>query len=427
MEKLRFSELDEKMIYHRLSNGLSVYVLPKNFNKTYVTFTTKYGSIDNRFRTPDKNEWVQVPDGIAHFLEHKMFEMPDGSDVFQQFGRQGAQANAFTSFNRTAYLFSTTDQVEKNLQTLLDFVQTPAWTDKSVEKEKGIIGQEIRMYDDNPDWRVYYGLIRNMYRNHPIRIDIAGTVESISDITKELLYDCYTTFYHPSNMLLFITGPVDPDRILKLVEENQNRKGFKEKKPIERHDPDEPEKVAKKTSVIKMDVSLPKCLIGFKEKSPYRSGEKLMKHELSVSLLLELIFGRGTENYRILTDEHLIDESFSFDYSEEWSFGFSMIGGNTADPERLIERLKKMIDDFKNCPLDMEAFDRARKKQIGGVLRAFNSLEYIANQFTRYRLNQMDLFNLIPAFESLTGSDLKAALEDHFNEDRFTSFSVLKK
>ncbi|MDY7046848.1 pitrilysin family protein, partial [Virgibacillus sp. M23] len=157
--------------------------------------TTKYGSIDNRFVPLDKNEMVHVPDGIAHFLEHKLFEKADG-DVFQDFSKQGASANAFTSFTRTAYLFSSTSNVERNLETLIDFVQDPYFTEKTVEKEKGIIGQEINMYDDNPDWRLYFGVIENMYKEHPVRIDIAGTVESISHITKDLLYECYETFYH---------------------------------------------------------------------------------------------------------------------------------------------------------------------------------------------------------------------------------------
>ncbi|RYM07131.1 insulinase family protein [Sporolactobacillus sp. THM7-7] len=427
MKTVSFSELDETMIEERLPNGLDVCILPKTFNKTYATLTAKYGSIDNRFLPPGAREWLQAPDGIAHFLEHKMFEMPDGSDVFQQFGRQGAQANAFTSFNRTAYLFAATSEFEKNLETLLDFVQTPAWTDQSVEKEKGIIGQEIRMYADNPDWRIYHGLIANMYQNHPIKIDIAGTAESIAQITKDLLFECYDTFYHPSNLLLFVTGPVDPKAILELVARNQAKKGFRKKAAARRRYPDEPKEAAKKSTVTHMDVSMPKCLIGYKEKKPFRQGEELMRHELSVSLVLELLFGRGTENYHTLIGEQLIDDSFGFDYTEEASFGFSIIGGNTPDPERLIGRMKEMVAGFKRVPLDKAAFDRARKKQIGGILRAFNSLEFIANQFTRYRFNQMDLFRLIPALEALALGDLKTALEEHFDETCFSSYTVLKK
>lgn len=428
MKVQQFDQLQEKVYHHRLDNGLQLYILPKNgFNKTFATFTTNYGGIDNHFKPLGQKDWLKVPDGIAHFLEHKVFEKPDGTDVFQDFSKQGASTNAFTSFNRTAYLFSSTSQVKKSLETLIDFVQTPAFTDESVEKEKGIIGQEIRMYSDNPDWRVYYGLIENMYHDHPIKIDIAGTVESISHITKELLLDCYHTFYHPSNMLLFVIGPVDPEDIVSLVENNQAGKNYKDQQPIERKYPEEPKSVAKKESTLKMGVQTPKCLIGYKEFQTHRSGDKLMTHELSVQLLLELMFGKGTENYKALIDEGLIDESFSFEYTEEYEFGFSAIGGNTEDPKQLVSRLKQIISDYKKGQLDVEAVERARRKRIGGMLRALNSPEFIANQFTRYQFGEMDLFNLIPALESLTVDTLVTTLQEHFNDEAMTTSAVVKK
>lgn len=251
MEKITFEQLQEELFHEKLPNGLNVYILPKKgFNKTYATFTTKYGSVDNCFVPLEKDEYVKVPDGIAHFLEHKLFEKEDG-DVFQQFSRQGASANAFTSFTRTAYLFSSTTDVEKNLETLIDFVQDPYFSDKTVEKEKGIIGQEITMYDDNPDWRLYFGLIQNLYQNHPVKIDIAGTIESISHITKEWLYECYKTFYHPSNMLLFIVGPINPEAIMNQVRENQSKKEYKDQPEIKRQFDEEPPHAAEKNRCLK--------------------------------------------------------------------------------------------------------------------------------------------------------------------------------
>src|SRR6476659_11457808 len=235
MEKISFDQLQEELYYEKLPNGLNVYILPKKgFNKTFATFTTKYGSVDNHFVPLRKEEFTKVPDGIAHFLEHKLFEKEDG-DVFQQFSRQGASANAFTSFTRTAYLFSSTSNVEQNLETLMNFVQEPYFSEKTVEKEKGIIGQEITMYDDNHDWRLYYGVIQNLYENHPVRIDIAGTIESISHINKDLLYECYNTFYHPSNMLLFVVGPVDATKVMEQIKENQNNKTYNNVPEIKRH------------------------------------------------------------------------------------------------------------------------------------------------------------------------------------------------
>jgi predicted Zn-dependent peptidase len=427
MKTKTFDQLDETLHFEELENGLKVYVLEKKgFNKTFATFTTHYGSIDNHFKPLGKDEPVKVPDGIAHFLEHKLFEKEHG-DVFQDFSKQGASANAFTTFNRTAYLFSTTSDVKTNLTTLIDFVQEPYFTEKTVEKEKGIIGQEIRMYDDNPDWRVYFGLIENMYHNHPVKIDIAGTEKSIADITKDDLYECYETFYHPSNMILFIVGPVNAKEILEFVKDNQSKKSFKDKAPIERYFDKESASVAKKDKVIKMTVQTPKCYIGFKEGSPNRQGKELMKHELCVNLALEMMFGKSSPNYEALYEEGIIDQTFSFDYTEESGFGFSMLGGDTKSPDELVNRIKDMIESFKQQPISEESFDRARKKKIGAFLRSLNSPEFIANQFTRYAFNEMDLFDVIPVFESLQVNDVEEILQNHFKQEAMTVCQVQKK
>jgi predicted Zn-dependent peptidase len=422
-----FDQLDETLHFEELENGLKVYVLEKKgFNKTYATFTTHYGSVDNHFKPLGKNEEVKVPDGIAHFLEHKLFEKEHG-DVFQDFSKQGASANAFTTFNRTAYLFSTTSDVKKNLTTLIDFVQEPYFTEKTVEKEKGIIGQEIRMYDDNPDWRVYFGLIENMYHHHPVKIDIAGTEKSIAKITKDTLYECYETFYHPSNMILFVVGPVNAQDILNFVKENQSQKSFKEKAPIERFFEEEPPTVAKTEKIIEMTVQTPKCYIGFKEAAPKRKGKELMRHELCVNLALEMMFGKSSPNYEALYEEGLIDQTFSFDYTEENGFGFSMLGGDTQSPDELVKRVSNMVEAFKQEDVSSDSFERARKKKIGAFLRSLNSPEFIANQFTRYAFNEMDLFDVIPVFESLQASDVEEVLQSHFKKEAMTVCQVRKK
>ncbi|HSU79503.1 MAG TPA: pitrilysin family protein [Candidatus Angelobacter sp.] len=428
MEHMRFDQLDETVYQTRLENGLTVCLVPKpEFNKTYATFTTNYGSIDSTFKPLNQTEWKTVPDGIAHFLEHKMFEKPGGGDVFQDFSAQGAQTNAFTSFTRTAYLFSSTSNVEANLKTLLDMVQTPGFTDQTVEKEKGIIGQEIRMYNDNADWRVFFGLIENMYKKHPVKVDIAGTIESISEITTELLMDCYRTFYHPSNMLVFVIGPFDPEAILTLIEDNQKAKDYTDKQPVERQYPEETGHVNKEKTVLKMAVNTPKCMMGFKEGTVHRKGQDMMKHELSVSLLLELMFGKGTDTFQELLDEGLIDDSFSFDYTEEQEFAFSAIGGNTKDPDQLTARVLDIVKTFKAKPLDQASLDRARKKRIGSLLKSLNSPEFIANQFTRYFFNEMNLFDSVPTLEQLTIEDLTGVLQSHFVEEAFTCCHVVQK
>ncbi|MEH7344817.1 pitrilysin family protein [Bacillus sp. JJ1532] len=428
MEKITFEQLKEELFFEKLENGLDVYILPKaGFNKTYATFTTKYGSIDNHFLPQGKNEYVKVPDGIAHFLEHKLFEKEDG-DVFQQFSRQGASANAFTSFTRTAYLFSSTSNVEQNLETLIDFVQYPYFTEQTVEKEKGIIGQEITMYDDNPDWRLYYGLIENMYQQHPVKIDIAGTIETISHITKDLLYECYHTFYHPSNMLLFIVGPVTPDNIMKQIKDNQASKDYKELPEINRKFEEEPEQVAKKKQVLQMNVQTSKCLVGIKAKNVNKSGQELLKTELSLNVMLDIMFGKSSDHYSTLYNQGLIDDTFSFDYTQEKSFGFAMVGGDTNDPEKLAESLKNILLKMKEKGAISEAsLERTKKKKIGAFLRAINSPEYIANQFTRYAFNEMNLFDVVATLEAIKIEDIESIASDFISEDRFSVCQVVPK
>jgi len=428
MEKITFDQLQEELFHEKMSNGLNVYILPKKgFNKTYCTFTTKYGSVDNTFVPLGKDEYVKVPDGIAHFLEHKLFEKEDG-DVFQQFSRQGASANAFTSFTRTAYLFSSTSDVEKNLETLVDFVQSPYFSEKTVEKEKGIIGQEITMYDDNPDWRLYFGLIQNLYQNHPVKIDIAGTIESIAEIDKDWLYECYNTFYHPSNMLLFIVGPVDPEKIMTQVRENQAKKDYKAMPEIKRKFEEEPTQAAEKKQVLQMNVQTSKTLLGIKALHVDQTGEVLLKNELTMNVLLDLLFGKSSDNYNKLYDEGLVDETFSYDYTQEQGFGFAMVGGDTEEPDKLSDRLKQMLlDANQGSVFNDEQLARAKKKKIGAFLRAVNSPEYIANQFTRYAFNDMNLFDVVPTLEKITLQDLQTLASEVISEERFSVCQVIPK
>ncbi|MEH6936953.1 pitrilysin family protein [Bacillus sp. JJ664] len=425
MEKQYFEQLNETLYFEEMGNGLKVYILPKEgYNKTYATFTTKYGSIDSEFIPLGKDEKLVVPDGIAHFLEHKLFEKKDG-DVFQVFSKQGASSNAFTSFTRTAYLFSATNNVDQNLITLLDFVQDPYFSDQSVEKEKGIIGQEIKMYEDNPDWRQYFGMIASLYGKHPVRTDIAGTVESISNITKELLYTCYETFYHPSNMLFFVVGPVDPEKTMILIKENQNKKTFKDANEIKRFFPEETASSAEKKKVLHMNVQSSKVLVGVKDFHAPKKGSELLKHELTVSLLLDYLFGKGSNTYQEMYEEGLIDDTFSYDYSAENGFAFAIIGGDSTSPEKLSAKIKEVLLDANTLQWEKEIVDRVVKKKIGGFLRSLNSPEYIANQFTRYAFLDMNLFEIVSVLQSITVEDLKSSVSHLINEDYMSEFFVL--
>lgn len=412
MERIHYDNLQETLYYEVMDNGLRVYVLPKpGFQKTYATFATKYGSVDNHFKVEGEAE-VRVPDGIAHFLEHKMFEEPEG-DIFAKFASNGASANAFTSFDQTVYLFSATDHIHENLETLIDFVQNPYFTDQNVEKEKGIIGQEINMYQDNPDWRVYFGLIEAMYKVHPVHIDIAGTVESIGTITKEDLYTCYNAFYHPSNMLLFVVGGVDPEETMNLIRSNQARKTYEQQGAIERIFDPEPTEVAEKRRESRLAVSLPKCLFGFKEKETGLSGEEQLRRDLTTKLMLDLLFGASTELYQKLYEDDLISDSFGHEYNSSPEYAFSAVGGDTKDPDALLARIREEVDKLKASGFREDDFERARKKKMGGYLRMLNSPENIAHEFTRYQFRGADLFKVLPVYESITLEEVNRRLQEH--------------
>ncbi|MGF9907360.1 EF-P 5-aminopentanol modification-associated protein YfmH [Brevibacillus porteri] len=413
MQTTVFEQVNETVYHETLQNGLQVYLVPKQgFSKTYAVFTTRYGSIDSHFRTRSGEE-INVPDGIAHFLEHKMFEKKD-RDVMHEFSKNGASCNAFTSFNRTAYLFSCTDKLDDNLNLLLDYVQDPYFTDASVEKEKGIIGQEITMYDDNPDWKVYMNLLKAMYQKYPINIEIAGTIETISHITKEYLYQCYETFYHPANMLLLVVGSFEPEAIMKLIRENQGAKEFPPAPQITRVFPEEPSAPAEAKVEAFLTVGLPKCMIGIKEKENGLTKEALLKRELTTKLVLDIAFGTSSAVYERLYDSELITESFDFDYSSEQDYAYTIIGGDTPDPERLVETIKAEIEQLMQNGIAQDDFERAKRKKIGNFLRSLNSVEFIANQFTSFKFNGNDLFSVVPTLELITREDVEKRLKEHF-------------
>jgi len=348
-----YPKLQETLWYEKLDNGLEVFILPKpGFTKTYATFTTRFGSIDNHF-TPPGGETIKVPDGIAHFLEHKMFEEPEG-DIFSQFASQGASANAYTSFDRTVYLFTATHEVEANLDTLLHFVQNPYFTDENVEKEKGIIVQEIDMYRDNPDWRVYFGLIEAMYQKHPVHIDIAGTADSVRSITKEMLYDCYHTFYHPSNMTLFVVGGVDPQETMERIKQDQANKTFKPGGEIKRLFEEEPEQVTEERKVLQLPVSLPKCLFGFKEEPG--DEQDAVRRELASKLMLEALLGSSSALYQQLYDDNLISDGFGHEYNTGPGYSFSIIGGETRDPDELVARVSQAMYEAASNGISSDIF-----------------------------------------------------------------------
>ena len=426
MNKVHYESINETIYKETLDNGLTVALLPKQeMSKTFAIFATNYGSIDSNFVPINQDESIHVPEGIAHFLEHKLFEKED-RDVFQDFGKQGASANAFTSFTTTAYLFSATEHIKQNVETLINFVQDPYFSHESVEKEKGIIAQEITMYDDQPDWRSFMGIIKNMFKDHPVHIDIAGTVDSIQDITKDDLYTCYETFYHPENMTLFVAGNFDVEEIAELIQANQTQKEFSKPSEIKRFYPEEPIEVHEKKKVVHMPVSIPKCIIGVKEFGNEIGADQLLEKEILLDMLLDYFYSRGGTFYQELYQNDLIDSSFSAESNVEKNFGFTIIGGNTNDIERFEKTLKDQLLRIKDIEVTNEEFEILKKKKIGEMLRSMNSLEFIATQFIHYHALDIDIFEIIPMIENLTKADFDVFMKNWIDEERLSTFQILQ-
>ena len=408
--------------YYKIQHpsGLSIYLYPKESCSTaYAVFGAKYGSIDTCFQRSDETKPETVPEGIAHYLEHKLFESEDG-DAFERFAKTGASANAFTSFESTCYLFSCTDQLYESLEILLDFVQSPHFTEESVAKEQGIIGQEIKMYDDDPQWRVMFNYLRAMYHTHPIRQDIAGTVESIAEITPEYLYRCYRTFYNLGNMALCIAGRLDVERVLEVCARN-----LKTSKPVQvkRVFAPEPETVVTAKVEQRLSVSLPLFQFGFKEAV---SGECRTEREIAaMEILLETMASDSSPIFQDLLNRGLINEtSFSYEYFEGSGYATVMFGGESRDPQAVAEAIVAETERLKRTGIDPAAFTRAKKAIYGENIAALNSTSNIANALASFTFKGRELFAYLDALAELQLSDIQQILERVFDESK-TVLSVI--
>ncbi len=413
------NEIGESYVKCEHESGLNIYILEKPlYNSAYAIFGTKYGSIDNCFSV--NGEKVEVPEGIAHFLEHKLFESEDG-DAFSRYAETGAYANAFTSFDRTCYLFSCSSRFYDNLEILLDFVQSPYFTAATVQKEQGIIGQEIRMYDDSPGWRVMFNMLLAMYKNHPVRIDIAGTTDSIAEITDELLYKCYNTFYNPQNMFLCIAGNVNTDKILKMVE---NSIKPKEKIDLCRIMPEETDGVLQPKVQQALEVATPIFCFGYKENA---ASVPTVKERICTAVLLEMIACDSSPLYKKLTEEGLINDEFSFEYFNGPGYTSVIFEGESRDPQRVADEIKAEIDRLKEDGLNKKLFGAVRSGLYGNAIRGFNSVETIAMGLVDCAMNDCDLFDDIKYLKAITVDDVYKRLARLDNDKTVLSVIVPKE
>ncbi|MBR4892400.1 MAG: insulinase family protein [Clostridia bacterium] len=407
-------------------SGLNVVALPKKgFSKYYAILSTGYGSNDVCFKDDEHKEFIEIPDGIAHFLEHKMFEQPDGTNAFDKFSLYGANANAFTSFNNTAYLFQSTDFFNENLEHLLNYVFSPYFTKENVEKEQGIIGQEIRMYDDDPDWRVMFNMLKAMYSEHPIRRDIAGTVESISKIDKDLLYYCYNIFYHPQNMVLFIAGDFDVENISDILDKcvPVKEKDFNAIKK----EYNEPENINKKEITDNLEVSMPIFSMGYKDNSKIILGKELAKKNLITSIIVKLFAGDSSPLYKRMYDEGLINETFYDDITINRDYSFVQFSGESPEPKKVREEILKEAKRIKEEGFNKSDFLRCKKFMYGKYIKSFNNIESIGNAFASNFFLKVDLFDFLDVYESITYDDIIERFNELFNEDMFVTSIILPK
>ena len=402
--------IGEKYYFAKHKSGLSVYVFPKDMGTSYAAFATKFGSVDFKF-TSDGRE-ITLPDGVAHFLEHKMFENSDGRDTFELYAKTGASANAYTSNNRTVYLFSAADNIYESLEILLSFVTDPYFTKETIAKEQGIIGQEIRMYDDNPDWQLYFGMLEGLFVNNPVKIDIAGTVETIAQITPETLFDAYNTFYNLDNMALVVSGNVTFEEVERVCDKVLT---FKKAPEIERIYPNEPEKVNKEIVTKKMQVAMPMFSVGIKDNKSPMTARALGKKRAEYGILLDMMFSKSAPFYTRLLDEGLIDSGFSFAYEGHESFGYAELSGNSNEPRCVFEEIKKEIEFYKTNGLDREAFERIKRANYAHLLRMFNSTDDIANEMISALFDGLDILDYPEICAGVTFEDVERLLHENFS------------
>ena len=394
------------------SSGLNIYVYPKQgYRSAYAIIGAKYGSVNTCFSC-DGGEKITVPDGIAHYLEHKLFESEEG-DAFTRYAETGASANAYTSFEKTCYLFSCTDKFDESFEILLDFVQDPYFTPETVAKEQGIIGQEIKMYDDSPDWRVMFNMLGGMYHNHPVKIDIAGTVETIAEITAEKLYDCYNTFYNLNNMVLCVSGNVTVEQVLKTCDRMLKPC---EEHTIENYFEDEPYEIVTPYVEQSFSVSMPLFNLGFKERAEALDEKKLAQTEILMSALAS----PTSALYRDLMDNKLINNTFSYELFEGPGYCAVIFGGESRAPKQAAEMIKRYITKIKTEGIEDDDFTIAKKAVYGDIISSLNSVSNISNIMADYHFNGNELFTYIDAVASAEKADVERRLSEMLDVNNCT-------
>lgn len=419
IKEVKSERLGDKYIKAEHPTGLKIFIYPKEgYSSTYAVIATKYGSINRTFKVEGEEELITVPDGIAHYLEHKLFESEDG-DAFSKYAKTGASANAYTSFDLTGYLFSCTENFDESLDILLDLIQSPYFTEENVKKEQGIIGQEIKMYEDSAGWRVLFNLLGAMYHEHPINVDIAGTIDTIAQITPEKLYKCYNSFYNLSNMVLCIAGNVDVNKTLARID---SKIKDKEIVRVENIFPDEPYEVVKDRVEQRFDITVPMFHLGFKEKAV--GGRLPSVKTAQTEILLEILSSRSSRLYNELMDRKLINSSFGSEYFEGPGYAAIIFSGESNDPDEAARVIKEEISRIKKEGISKEDFERAKKSVYGGNIGSLNSSQSIASAILNLTFADRELFDTIDCIANITLEDVENRLNEQLDVNN-SSLSVV--
>ena len=423
MQIIENSKVKEKLYIEKLENGLTIMIIPKKgIQKKYIMWATNYGSMDNKFVVPGEEDATEVPEGVAHYLEHKLFEQPNGTNSLDTLTALGVNANAYTSTNHTAYLFECTDNFEPALDELMDYVQHPYFTDENVEKEKGIIGQEIMMYDDYPEWAVYMNAMKAMYKSNPITIDIAGSVESIAEIDKEVLYKCYNTFYHPSNMVMGVSGDFEPEELLEEIKKRLIKKEKQEE--INRIIENEPAEIVQNKIEKQMEVSMPLFVIGIKNFEGVET-EVSAKRHMTIEILLNMLIGKSSKLYKDLYNKMLLMSEPYVEYEFSKNYAHVAITGQSKEPETILKELQNEISEMKKNGINEEQFERVKKMIYGAYVKEYNNVSDIVRMFVSDYFKNINSFDYLENFEKVTTEYAKQILEETFREDR-TIISIIK-
>ena len=413
MQIIENSKIKEKLYTEKLKNGLTIMVIPKKTRKKFIIWGTKFGSIDNKFIAPGEKDITVMPDGIAHYLEHKLFEQESGKNSLDTLSALGVDANAYTTNNHTAYLYECTDNFYEALDEFMNYVQSPYFTDENVNKERGIIEQEIMMYDDYPEWVMYMNAMKAMYKNNEINVDVAGTKETIAEIDKEKLYKIYNSFYKPSNMIIVVSGDFEPTDIINILKSKITMNEIKEEtKRIYNSEPDE---IVKSKVQKNMDISMPCFMIGYKDNNFCKNK---VKRDIAIDIISNVVLGNSTEFFKKLYEDGKILSEPSMFYEFAETYSHVLIQGQTNFVDEVIFAIEDEFEKIKNNGINDDDFERSKKKIYGELVKSYNDVSAIANSFLSNYFKNINPFDYFEEFECINKEYVEGILKEIFNKEK---------